>query len=89
MNHLNLVEIHDLCWLSAICGVAAKRGSLSMSFSVTSNTKCHQVLGSVIAQSAPRLNVMDLEIYHSPARLASPAISLQDCPAELAISLGV
>ena len=48
-----------------------------------------QILGSVIAQSAPRLNVMDLKILHSPARLATPAISLQDFPAELAISFRV
>jgi hypothetical protein len=85
MNHLNPPEIHDRCWLSAICGVEAKRGLLSMRFSVASSTKCHQVLGSVIAQSTPRLNMMDLKILHSPARLATPAISLQDFTAKLAI----
>ena len=89
MNHLNLVEIHDRFWLSGICGVAAKRGSLSMDSSVAFNTKCHQVLGSVIAQSASRLNVMDLKIFHAPARLATPAVSLQDFIAKLAISFRV
>jgi hypothetical protein len=89
MNHLNTPEIHDRCWLSAICGVEAKRGLLSMRFSVASSTKCHQVLGSVIAQSTPRLNVMDLKILEAPARLATPAISLQDFATEHAISFRV
>jgi hypothetical protein len=48
-----------------------------------------QILGSVIAQSATPLNVMDLKIFHSPARLASPAISLQNFAAEQAISFRV
>jgi hypothetical protein len=40
-----------------------------------------QIFSSVIAQSAPRLNVMDLKIPHSPALLATPPISLQDSAA--------
>ena len=56
---------------------------------MASNTKCHQVLGSVIAQSASRLNVMDLKILHAPAPLTTPSVSLQDFPAELAISFRV
>ena len=48
-----------------------------------------QILGSVIAQSAPWQNVMDLKIFHSPARLATPAISLLDCTAKLAISFQI
>jgi hypothetical protein len=89
MNHLNPPEIHDRCWLSAICGVEAKRDLLSVRFSVASSTKCHQVLGSVIAQSTPRPNVMDLNILHSPARLTTPAISLQNFMAELAIGFWI
>src|ERR1700674_1015838 len=89
MNHLNPPEIHDRCWLSAICGAETKRALLPMRFSVASSTKCHQVLASVIAQSTPRLDVMELKILHSPARLASPAVSLQDFPAELSISFGI
>jgi hypothetical protein len=34
---------------------------------------------------APRLNMMDLKILHAPASLATPAISLQNFPAKLAI----
>jgi hypothetical protein len=33
--------------------------------------------------------MMDLKIFHSSARLASPAISLQNFPAELAISFRI
>ena len=52
-------------------------------------TEDDQILSSVIAKSAPPLNVMDLKILYSPTSLASPAVSLQDFPAELAISSGV
>jgi hypothetical protein len=48
-----------------------------------------QILGRVAAQSAPRLNMMHLKIFHPPTPLASPAISLQNFPAELAISFRV
>jgi hypothetical protein len=53
---------------------------------VTTNTKCYQIGFVVIAQSAPRLNMVDLKILHAPARLATPAISLQNFTAEPAIS---
>jgi hypothetical protein len=33
--------------------------------------------------------IEDLKILHPPARLATPAISLQDFPAELAVSFRV
>ena len=89
MNHLNPPEIHDRCWLSAICGVETKRALLPMRFSVASSTKCHQVLASVIAQSTPRLDVMELKILHSPARLTMPSISLQDFATELEISFRI
>ena len=56
---------------------------------VTSSTKSDQIGFSVIAQSAPRLNVMDLKIFHTPTRLTTPSIPLQDFTAELAIGFGV
>jgi hypothetical protein len=37
-----------------------------------------QVLCGVIALSAPRLNVMDLKIFHAPERLITAAVSLQN-----------
>lgn len=48
-----------------------------------------QIFGSVIAQSAPPLNVMDLKPFHPATPLATPAISLQDFTAELAISFWI
>ena len=60
-----------------------------MGFLMARRAEGDQILGSVIAQSAPRLNVMDLKIFHAPARLATPAVSLQDFTAELAISFRV
>jgi hypothetical protein len=56
-----------------------------MSFSMARRAEGDQILSSVIAQSTPRLNVMDLKILHSPARLTAPAISPQDFTAKLAI----
>lgn len=48
-----------------------------------------QILGGVIAESAPRLNVVSLKISHPPARLTAPAVSFQDFMAELVISIKV
>ena len=48
-----------------------------------------QILSDIVAQSAPRLNVMNLKTLHAPARLATPTVSLQDFLAELAISFRV
>ena len=52
---------------------------------VTASTKSYQIGLDIIAQLAPRPNVLDLEIFHAPARLATLIISLQDLAAELAI----
>jgi hypothetical protein len=60
-----------------------------MSFSMARRAEGDQILSSVIAQSAPRPNVVDLKILHAPAPLATPAISLQDFPAKLAISFRI
>jgi hypothetical protein len=49
---------------------------MSVGALVALDTKSYQILGCVIAESAPRLNVMDLQTFHAPARLASPPISL-------------
>jgi hypothetical protein len=60
-----------------------------MGFLMARRTEGYQIPRRVIAQSAPWQNVMDLKILYAPARLASPSISLQDFPAELAISFRV
>jgi len=62
---------------------------LPMDLLVTRCAEGDQILGSVIAQSATRTNVMDLKILHPPTRLAAPAVSLQDFTAELAISFKI
>jgi hypothetical protein len=56
---------------------------------VALDAKSDQILGSVTAQSASRLNVMDLKILHPSASLATPAISLQDFTTEPVISFGI
>ena len=60
-----------------------------MGFLMARRAEGNQILGSVVAQSASWTNVMDLKILHAPARLATPAISLQDFPAELAIDFRI
>jgi hypothetical protein len=52
---------------------------------MASDVQGDEILIRIIAQAAPRLNVMDLKILHPPARLAMPAVSLQHFAAELAI----
>ena len=49
-----------------------------MDFLMARRTQGDQILGRVIPQSAPPLNVMDLKTLHSPAPLATPAIALQN-----------
>ena len=62
---------------------------MSVSVLVALDTKSYEILSRIIAQPAPRLNVMDLKALHAPARLATPAISLQNFAAELAIGFRV
>jgi hypothetical protein len=49
---------------------------LSMGLLVAPDTKSYQILGRVITQLAPRLNVMDLKTLDRAARLATPAVAL-------------
>ena len=62
---------------------------MSVSVLVALDTKSYEILSRIIAQAASWLDVMDLETLRSPAPLATPAISLQDFAAELAISFKV
>ena len=59
-----------------------------MNFLVADDTKSYQILGRVIAEAAPPLDVMDLKAFDLPAPLTTPTVPLEDCTAELAISLG-
>jgi len=74
---------------AATCSCHSALLLVPMGFLMTRCAEGNQIFGSVIAQSASRTNVMDLKILHSPARLAAPAISLQDFPAELAIGFRI
>jgi hypothetical protein len=56
-----------------------------MSFLMARRAEDDQILGNVMAQSASWMNVMDLKIFHAPARLASPGISLQNFAAKFSI----
>jgi hypothetical protein len=47
-----------------------------MGFLMARSAEGDQILASVIAQSAARLNVMNLKTLDAPARLATPAVSL-------------
>jgi hypothetical protein len=58
---------------------------VSVSVMVTLDAKSYEILGRVIAEVAPWLNVMDLKIFRSSANLAAPAVPLQDFMAQLAI----
>jgi hypothetical protein len=60
-----------------------------MNFSMARRAEDNQIFGSIIAQSGSRQKVMDLKIFHGSAGLASPAISLQDFTAELAIGFWI
>jgi hypothetical protein len=60
-----------------------------MGFLMARRAERDQIIGRVIAQSTPRLNVMDLKTFRSSAPLASPAISLQNFTAELTISFRI
>jgi hypothetical protein len=62
---------------------------MSVSVLVALDTESYEILIRIIAQSTPRLNVMDLKILHAPARLTTPSISLQHFTAKLAISFGI
>jgi hypothetical protein len=53
-----------------------------MHFLVAAGTKGYQIGFDVIAQLAPRLNVVNFQTTDASARLATPAVSFQDLAAE-------
>jgi hypothetical protein len=58
---------------------------LPMSFLMARSAEGNQILGRVIAEAASRLNMMDMKIFHPSARLATPAVSLQNFTADLTV----
>ena len=63
--------------------------NISMSVVVALDAKCNEILRRIIAESAPPFDVMDLKAFHPSARLATPAVSVQDFAVELAITCRV
>ena len=55
---------------------------------MAADTKPDQILGRVIAEAAPRLEVVDLKILRYSAILAAPPIAREHRAGELAIGLG-
>jgi hypothetical protein len=56
--------------------------------SVALRAEAGEILFRIFALAAPTLNVMDLKPGIRPAVLTSPAVSLQDVPAQSAVGIG-
>jgi len=56
---------------------------------VTFRAEADEILVGIFALPAPVLNVMDLEPGYRPAPLASPAVSLQDLPAQYLVGIRI
>lgn len=54
----------------------------SVTLSVTTSAKRHQVVYDIVTEPAPGFHVMDLQAFHGTALLAPPTISLQDAGSE-------
>ena len=62
---------------------------MPVSVLVALDAKSYEILSRVITQTAPRLDVMDLKILHAPARLTTPAISVQNFTAKITINFRI
>jgi hypothetical protein len=60
---------------------------VAVSILMAFDAKRSEILRRIIAQTAPGLDVMDVKALDAPARLAAPAVPLQNFTTELAISL--
>ena len=63
--------------------------TISVSVLVALGAKSYEIIGRIITLSASRLDVMDLKTFHPSARLATPAVLVQDFAVELAITCRV
>jgi hypothetical protein len=63
--------------------------TISVSVLVALGAKSYEIIGRIITLLASRLDVMDLKTFHPSARLATPAVSLHNLAAELAIGFRV
>jgi hypothetical protein len=62
---------------------------LRMEFLMTPGAEGDEVLFGIVAESAPRADVMDLEVGRAAAGLAAPGVPLQHLLAQLTIGLRV
>ena len=60
-----------------------------MTFPVTTVTERNQIAHYVAAKLAPAFHVMDLQVFHGTAFLATPAIPFQHKVSEYCVLLGV
>jgi len=56
-----------------------------MDLFVAVSTQCNQILFLIAARVATELDMVDLEVLHTAAELASPAVALQHMPIQFAI----
>jgi len=56
---------------------------------VALRAEADKILFRIFALPAPTLHMMDLEPGDRPAALTSPGVSLQDLPAQCAVSIGI
>ena len=61
---------------------------VSVAQSMAIRAQGNQILFTVVAQMAPRLDVMDLQVGSTPTALASPTIPPQDLLSQRPIGLG-
>jgi hypothetical protein len=61
----------------------------SMVFSVTIVTECNQIRRYVAAKLAPAFHVMDLQVFHGTAFLASPAVPFEHKVSDYCVLLKV
>ena len=62
---------------------------MAVSILMTPDAKSYEILSRIIAQAASGLKVMDLEAFDAAAKLATPAIPLENFMAELAVGLSL
>ncbi len=60
-----------------------------MQFVMAGGTESYQVLFAVRTGMASELNVMDLQVPHASADLASPTVSFEDLPVKHCVAFGV
>ena len=48
-----------------------------MTFRVTTDAKCNQVVHHIVTEQAPGFHVVDLQAFHGTALLTPPAIPLE------------